>query len=96
VVVGKTLKRRTNATNLTELPCGYHSVCVDHCRSDGIDSQISQLTGEPGQDLNFPEHVVYDNDAIRPAYLVVYGDAPEEDSKLKAVISTLFKTPVAS
>lgn len=79
VVVGKTLKRRTNATNLTELPCGYHS-----------------LTGEPGQDLNFPEHVVYDNDAIRPAYLVVYGDAPEEDSKLKAVISTLFKTPVAS
>jgi len=79
VVVGKTLKRRTNATNLTELPCGYHS-----------------LTGDPGEDLNFPEHVVYDNDAIRPAYLVVYGDAPEGDSKLKAVISTLFKTPIAS
>ena len=26
VVVGKSLKRKTNATNLTELPCGYHSV----------------------------------------------------------------------
>ncbi|KAF7969837.1 hypothetical protein HWV62_25900 [Athelia sp. TMB] len=77
VVVGKSLKRKTNATNLTELPCGYHS-----------------LVGEPGEDLNYSETVVYDNDAIRPAYLVVYGDAPEE-SKLRNMISTLFKTPVA-
>jgi len=29
VVVGKALKRRTNATDLTELPCGYHSVRAD-------------------------------------------------------------------
>jgi hypothetical protein len=65
-------------------------------RSDGIDSSIPQLIGEPGEDLNYQEHVVYDNDAIRPAYLVVYGEAPEEHSKIKAVISTLFKTPVAS
>jgi len=28
MVVGKALKRRTNATDLTELPCGYHSVRV--------------------------------------------------------------------
>jgi len=54
------------------------------------------LIGEPGEDLNYQEHVVYDNDAIRPAYLVVYGEAPEEHSKIKTVISTLFKTPVAS
>lgn len=77
VVVGKPLKKRTNSTNLIELPCGYHS-----------------LIGEPGEDLKYPEHVVYDNDAIRPAYLVVYGDTPEDDSKIKAVISTLFKTPI--
>ncbi|KZP04321.1 ADP-ribosylation [Athelia psychrophila] len=77
VVVGKSLKRKMNATNLTELPCGYHS-----------------LVGEPGEDLNYSETVVYDNDAIRPAYLMVYGAKPEE-SKLKNMISTLFKTPVA-
>ena len=58
-------------------------------------SQILQIIGEPGEDLNFQESVVYDNDAIRPAYLVVYGDVPEQDSKIKAMISTLFKTPVA-
>jgi len=79
MVVGKALKRRTNATDLTELPCGYHS-----------------LIGEPGEDLKFQEHVVYDNDAIRPAYLVVYGYASEDDSKFKAMISTLFNTPIVS
>lgn len=96
MVVGKALKRRTNATNLTELPCGYHSVGAGFYRNGGIHLQVSQLVGEPGEDLNFQEHVVYDNDAIRPAYLVVYGEVPEDDSKLKAIITTLFKTPVAS
>jgi len=61
-----------------------------------MDLQTSQLIGEPGEDLKYQEHVVYNNDAIRPAYLVVYGQAPEDDSKLKALISTLFKTPIAS
>ena len=28
----------------------------------------------PGVDLNYGETVVYDNDAIRPAFLVVYGE----------------------
>ncbi|KAJ3763958.1 hypothetical protein EV360DRAFT_77911 [Lentinula raphanica] len=31
------------------------------------------VIGLPGVDLNFEETVVYHNDAIRPAYLVVYG-----------------------
>jgi hypothetical protein len=96
VVVGKALKRRVNASDLTELPCGYHSVREDICEHGDIDSTILQLIGEPGEDLNFQEHVVYTNDAIRPAYLVVYGHVPEDDSKLKAMISTLFKTPIAS
>lgn len=46
--------------------------------------------------MNYPETVVFDNDAIRPAYIIVYGEAPEDDSKFKTMISTLFKTPVAS
>jgi len=31
------------------------------------------LIGKPGDDLNFPETVVYSNDAIRPAYLITYA-----------------------
>jgi hypothetical protein len=49
-------------------------------------------------DLNYEETVVYRNDAIRPAYLVVYGEAPEpsKESKLKALVTTLLRTPLAS
>jgi len=34
------------------------------------------VLGVPGGDLNYEETVVYNNDAIRPAFLIVYGDAP--------------------
>ncbi|KAI0784002.1 hypothetical protein BC629DRAFT_1594120 [Irpex lacteus] len=34
------------------------------------------ITGEPGEDLNYEETVVYKNEAIRPAFLIVYGDKP--------------------
>ncbi|KAF5370447.1 hypothetical protein D9615_009724 [Tricholomella constricta] len=55
------------------------------------------VVGNPGIHLNYPETVVYDNDAIRPAFLIVYGDPPDEDpNTLRSVISKLFKTPVAS
>jgi hypothetical protein len=51
-------------------------------------------------DLNYEETVVYDNDAIRPAFLVVYGDGdtpPQKiRSKLQSLALTLFKTPLAS
>jgi len=57
----------------------------------------SKVVGEPGLDLNYAETVVYDNDAIRPAFLVVYGEDTEElKLNLKSLIVTLFKTPLAS
>jgi len=37
----------------------------------GYDSVV----GEPGGDLNYDESIVYDNDAIRPIFLVIYKDA---------------------
>ncbi|KAG9022489.1 hypothetical protein FS842_006149 [Serendipita sp. 407] len=57
VVVGRGYKMTQNAQTLTAPPTGFHSVL-----------------GEPvqGGKLNYDELVVYDNDAIRPAYLIVY------------------------
>lgn len=40
------------------------------CPPSGYDS----VTGVPGGDLNYEETVVYENEAIRPAYLVVYSE----------------------
>ncbi|KAF9037693.1 hypothetical protein BJ165DRAFT_1532341 [Panaeolus papilionaceus] len=55
------------------------------------------VIGEPGIDLNYEETVVYDNDAIRPAFLIVYGDMPvQSKTKIQAIIANLFKTPVVS
>lgn len=81
VAVGRAAKRKTNATELTGPPTGFHSVI-----------------GKPGTHLNFQETVVYSNDAIRPAFLIVYGFAPERKhpNTVKAAITTLFKTPLAS
>ncbi|RDB29281.1 hypothetical protein Hypma_014876 [Hypsizygus marmoreus] len=80
VVVGRASKQRLNATDLNEPPAGYHSVI-----------------GKPGQHLNYPETVVYSNDAIRPAFLIVYGFPSDKAStSIRSVISTLFKTPLAS
>jgi len=30
------------------------------------------VIGEPGGDLNYDECVVYNNDAIRPSFLIIY------------------------
>lgn len=38
--------------------------------------------GVPGGDLNYDETVVYKNEAIRPAYLITYGQ-PETSKKLR-------------
>ncbi|KAF8176128.1 hypothetical protein K438DRAFT_1847013 [Mycena galopus ATCC 62051] len=57
------------------------------------------VVGVPGADLNYGETVVYANDAIRPAYLIVYAsDIPPEVhvADLRSILSTLFKTPVAA
>ncbi|ESK86721.1 hypothetical protein Moror_15211 [Moniliophthora roreri MCA 2997] len=81
VVVGKACRRRYNATELTKPPPGYHSV-----------------VGVPGADLNYEETVIYDDDAIHPAFLIAYTDSAESQpqSRAAALLSTLFKTPVAS
>ncbi|KAJ6620076.1 hypothetical protein B0H10DRAFT_2163667 [Mycena sp. CBHHK59/15] len=84
VIVGTPFKRKGNAKDLTEPPSGYHSVIV---------------VGEPGHHLNYGETVVYNNDAIRPAYLIVYGRTPAPEThanNFRSIISTLFKTPMAS
>ena len=48
-------------------------------------------------DLNYEETVVYENDAIRPAFLIVYGDTPQKTkSKLQSLALALFNTPLAS
>ncbi|KAG6910260.1 hypothetical protein DXG01_012071 [Tephrocybe rancida] len=55
------------------------------------------IVGEPGIDLNYPETVVYDNDAIRPAFLVVYGFPPNDATKrMLSTILGLFKMALAS
>ncbi|KAG1743470.1 ADP-ribosylation [Suillus lakei] len=61
---------------------------------DGFDS----VTGKTGKNLNFEETVCYTNDAVRPAYLIVYGHKPVDSSKLgfEALMLALFKTPLAS
>jgi hypothetical protein len=56
-----------------------------------IQSFSLQVFGEPGADLNYEETVVYSNEAIRPAYLMVYGQPPR-----KSLFTRLFKTPLAS
>ncbi|KAF8343525.1 hypothetical protein F5887DRAFT_289226 [Amanita rubescens] len=54
-------------------------------------SGYHSVFGEPGADLNYEETVVYSNEAIRPAYLMVYGQPPR-----KSLFTRLFKTPLAS
>jgi hypothetical protein len=58
-----------------------------------------QILGVPGEDLNYEETVVYNNDAIRPAFLIVYGDAPPVPPKpiaTRAAVRKLFTTPLVS
>ncbi|KAF9440535.1 ADP-ribosylation [Macrolepiota fuliginosa MF-IS2] len=57
------------------------------------------VIGEPGADLNYEETVVYNNDAIRPAFLIIYGEEVEISKpkpKLQTVIRTLFNTPLVT
>lgn len=54
------------------------------------------VQGVPGVDLNYEETVVYNNDAIRPGYLIVYGDRPERPKGALGSLRKLFTTPLAS
>lgn len=40
--------------------------------SEDLTGLHEQVYGKPGRDLHYDELVVYDNRAIRPAYLVMY------------------------
>lgn len=57
------------------------------------------VLGVPGVDLNYEETVVYNNDAIRPAFLIVYSDSPPVPPKpvvALAAVKKLFTTPLVS
>jgi len=45
-------------------------------------SAFHSVMGVPGADLNYDETVVYNNEAIRPIYLIAYG-RPERGRKLR-------------
>ncbi|EIM82248.1 ADP-ribosylation [Stereum hirsutum FP-91666 SS1] len=65
VVLGRQITPTANMYYLQSPPEGYDSVI-----------------GRPGihPDMNYEETVVYNNDAVRPAYLIVYEiDAPEDE-----------------
>ncbi|KAF9790516.1 hypothetical protein BJ322DRAFT_1036993 [Thelephora terrestris] len=57
VIVGKGKKLTKNNTSLTQPPPGYDSVLAEVV---------------PGGFLNYDELVVYNNEAVRPSYLVMY------------------------
>lgn len=63
-----------------------------------------KVLGEPGGDLNYEETVVYNNAAIRPAYLIVYSSKPPKQPQahhgslptIGRLIASLFETPLAT
>ena len=49
--------------------------------------------------MNYEETVVFNNDAIRPAFLVVYVDDIQPlkpKNKVQAALKALFNTPIAT
>jgi len=50
---------------------------TDASAEGSLRSGFHSVMGVPGQDLNYDETVVYKNDAIRPVYLITYGNRPE-------------------
>ncbi|KAF5367731.1 hypothetical protein D9758_009882 [Tetrapyrgos nigripes] len=65
-----------------------------------LPSGYNSVIGVPGGDLNYEETVVYHNDAIRPAYVVVYDISPASNEAAQrsrlGFLKSLFKTPLAS
>ena len=103
VTVGWQKKRTRNKRSMVNAGPGYHSVrtCFrSPCRRLGLKlSFAGQVLGVPGEDLNYEETVVYNNDAIRPAFLIVYGDAPPVPPKpiaTRVAVRKLFTTPLVS
>ncbi|KAJ3557059.1 hypothetical protein NM688_g1676 [Phlebia brevispora] len=51
---------------------------VNHPHLTSPPRGYDSVVGEPGDDLNYDESIVYRNDAIRPLFLVIYDDGPPE------------------
>ncbi|KAG9044859.1 hypothetical protein FS842_001374 [Serendipita sp. 407] len=66
VVIGKGIIMSTDSPGLTGPPSGYDSVL-------GVPRKRLRRGGAP-VGLNYDETVVYQNEAIKPAYLVIYQD----------------------
>ena len=66
----------------------------------GPPSGYDSVLGLPGEDLKYEETVVYTDDAIRPAYVLVYGDPPvlKQDVRVNwaVILKKLFTTPLAT
>jgi hypothetical protein len=76
VVVGRGYKAENDQPTLTKPPAGYDSVSVIAWRTFCGLLTRGQVLGERGVRLKHDELVVYDDDAIRPSYLVMY-DIPQ-------------------
>lgn len=58
-------------------------------------ASYDSLIGIPGEVLNYEETVVYTDEAIRPAYLVVYAYSGSlKKTKVANFISKIFRTPL--
>ena len=101
-MVGWQNKRTKNKRSLYNPGPGYHSVRTTLALLTpnlGFTEPPRQVLGVPGEDLNYEETVVYNNDAVRPAFLIVYGDAPPVPPKpmgARNAMKKLFTTPLVS
>ncbi|KAN0074498.1 hypothetical protein V8E55_011910 [Tylopilus felleus] len=79
VVVGNAFKTHRNAPQIVPLSPEYNSV-----------------EAEPGpeSDLVHPETVIYDNDAVRPAYVIVYGKRSQAASSWRTFFWRWLQTPL--
>ncbi|KAK0480148.1 hypothetical protein IW261DRAFT_116938 [Armillaria novae-zelandiae] len=60
-----------------------------------LPASYDSLIGVPGEDLNYDETVVYKDEAIRPAYLIVYAYSGSlKKTKATNFISKIFRTPL--
>ena len=79
------------------LPFGSYSLLSISSQTPALLNHPTQVLGVPGEDLNYEETVVYNNDAIRPAYLLVYGEAPPVPPKpmgARTAVRKLFTMPI--
>ena len=92
-------EQEVNEQRRSGLPFGSYSLLSLSLQTSDLPKLPRQVLGVPGEDLNYEETVVYNNDAIRPAFLIVYGDAPPVPPKpigARRTVRRLFTTPLVS